>query len=496
MAVAVVEEADPFEVELRYSPEKPEPPQLAFHLLDELGVYEALYGGAAGGGKSSALLQSALRYVHVPGYSALLLRRTYPDLALPGAIMDRAKRWLIGKPGVKWSERDFRFTFDTGGRQPATLSFGYLQYANDRYRYQGAEFQFVGFDELTQFAREDYTYLSSRIRGPELNDNTPPELRAELELLAQVPLRLRAASNPGGRGHEWVKRRFIEKEPEPDDPEDTPERVAARAFIPARLDDNPHIDRERYAREQLANLTVVERARLRDGDWTADDGSKYFPAAGIDVAVELGDELERMAARGTVPPPAGGLLALGIDWGDRTHYLYGWPLEAGGLWVVRGEELEGFEPGGATKRIIAALGTVPAWPALGTVKNPLTLLSDVRYDAAGLSSQRTFNAIARRRCPGLKATKVRFGARVDAENAKGYKRETALYLKVLLERAEAGHSTRVLALSRHAADLIRQLRALRKDDKDPELWVKEDDHGPDALVALAAPIAKTNRARR
>lgn len=487
---------DPFTVRLAYSPHKPEPPQRAFLKLDELGVLEALYGGAAGGGKTDTLLMGALRYVDVPGYAALLLRRTYPDLALPGAIMDRAKAWLIGKPGVKWSERDFRFTFGTGpGRQPATLSFGYLQYSTDRYRYGSSEFQFIGWDELTTLTEEDYRFLFSRLRRPEVPDDAPLPLRRERELLARVPLRMRAASNPGGRGHEWVKRRFIDKEVDPNDEADTPERARARIFIPARLEDNPHIDRESYRTGSLANLTAVERARLEHGDWNADDGTLYFNGDGIDAGVLIADELEHLAERGEVPPPAGGLLAKGIDWGDHTHYVIVWPLEQGGAWVVLAEELVGLEPGDATRRMLAALGEVPAWPGLSVVREPLELVSDVRYDAAGLSSQRTYNAIARRRRPDLRVTKVSFGEKIDT-GKRGYKRETATYMKLLIERAAAGHRTRILAISRGCTELLRQLRAARKDPKDPELYEDRDDHGPDALIAALAPIAKRNRGRR
>jgi len=129
-----------------YCPHDPTPKQAEFLALDCL---EALYGGAAGGGKTDALLMAALQHVHVPGYAALLLRRTYADLALPGAIMDRAKSWLRPK-GIHWDEKNKRFTFPSG----ATLTFGYLDTEQDRYRYQGAELQFIGFDELTQFPEQ------------------------------------------------------------------------------------------------------------------------------------------------------------------------------------------------------------------------------------------------------------------------------------------------------------------------------------------------------
>lgn len=504
MAVAETS-SDPLAVRLLYSPHVPEPPQHAFLLLDELEVEEALYGGAAGGGKSDCLLMAALRYVDVPGYAALLLRRTYPDLALPGAIMSRAKEWLIGKQGVSWSERDFRFTFDTGGALPATLSFGYLASRNDKYRYQSAEFQFIGFDELTQFEEEDYTYLFSRLRRPDIPDDAPSAVKRERELLAHVPLRMRVASNPGGRGHVWARRRFIEKLPSETDETDTQERADARVFIPAKLEDNPHVDAESY-RRQLANLSRVERKRLEDGDWWADDGTLYFNGNDLDAVFALGDELEDLARRGELPPPHGDMLDLGLDFGDKTHGLLGYPLEAGGLWVIAGDELEGYEPGDATDALLGPpdavgrddvtfglLAKVPVWPGRPRVRDPLRLVRAAKYDAAGLQSMRTFIKRARLRHRRLVAEKVTFG---------NYKREVALYLRHLAERAGEGHRTRVLAVSRRAApDLARELVGLRKDAKadgtirDGELWAKEDDHGPDALVALAARIAVNNRHR-
>jgi len=215
-----------------WSPHEPSERQRAFLDLD---CTEALYGGAAGGGKTDALLMAALQYVNVPGYAAILFRRTYQDLALPGAIMDRANEWLRGS-GAKWSEADHRWTFPSG----ATVSFGYLQTDTDRYRYQGAEVQFVGFDELTQFSEVQYRYLFSRLR----------RLAG-----SSVPIRMRAASNPGGIGHEWVKQRFVN-----DHDDDN------RLFVPARLIDNPHLDYDEYL-GSLNQLDAVTRAQLLEGNW-------------------------------------------------------------------------------------------------------------------------------------------------------------------------------------------------------------------------------------
>lgn len=219
-----------------FVPALPTEKQAAFLLLD---AREALYGGAAGGGKSQALLMAALQFVDVPGYSALLLRRTLRDLALPGALLDRAREWLTGTPAT-WNENQKTWTFPSG----ATLAFGYLDRPADRFRYQSSEFQFIGFDELTQFGETEYTYLFSRLRR--LSGH-------------RVPLRMRAASNPGGIGHDWVKRRFLLEG-----------RSHGRIFIPARIDDNPHLDREAYI-ESLESLEPLVREQLLRGDWDAED---------------------------------------------------------------------------------------------------------------------------------------------------------------------------------------------------------------------------------
>ncbi|HOL44757.1 MAG TPA: phage terminase large subunit [Methanothrix sp.] len=207
---------------------------------------EALYGGAAGGGKSDCLLMAALQYVMVPGYRALLLRRTYSDLNLPGALMDRAREWLVNT-SAKWSETDKTWTFPSG----ATLTFGYLETENDKYRYQSAEFQFIGMDELTQFPEDRYRYMFSRLR--KLKD-------------FPVPVRMRAATNPGGIGNDWVLRKF---------PINTPPMEGGPIFIPARLFDNPYLDQEGYV-TALEQLDHVTREQLLNGRWDVSVSGEVF----------------------------------------------------------------------------------------------------------------------------------------------------------------------------------------------------------------------------
>lgn len=479
MAVATDPAADPFAVRIPYCPHSPEIPQHAFLLLDDLGVLEALYGGAAGGGKSDALLMGALRYVEVPGYAALLLRRTYPELSQADGLMARAEEWLAGTD-ARWKDTEHTWVFPSGAR----LQFGYLASRNDRLRYQGGAYQFIGFDELTQFRELDYRYLLSRLRRPSgLGTGAP---------LARVPLRMRAATNPGGPGHEWAKRRFIDRLPDPDDPADTPEAAEARIFIPAKLEDNPHLDQEAY-RRSLAGLPRVERAQLLAGDWDVDTGDRVYPTDAVKACLELGEEYAAKAARGELPPPADAL-TFGIDFGEWTHGLLGYPLERGGLFVVAGEELEGSELATSTSAILSLVDDLPEWRGRRRVRDPLALISAAYYDpgSAGAQSIRTFARIARQRHPTLRTVAVPFGT---------YKREVIDYLRWLAELTEdvldgkrPAATTPVLAISPKAAKLRAQLPAYRKNPETGEP-VKENDHGPDALVTLAAPIARKHRDR-
>jgi len=201
---------------------------------------EVLFGGAAGGGKTDALLMAALQLAGEPGYAALILRRSYADLALPDAVMDRSHQWLRGSP-ARWDDREKTWHFPSG----ATLSFGYLEHEADKWRYQGASFGYLGWDELTQHTESSYRYLFSRLRRP---------------AGAEWPLRVRAASNPGGIGHEWVRQRFL---------------TEGRPFIPSRLADNPHLDREAYSRA-LAELDPFTRRQLLEGDWFAQPPGTMF----------------------------------------------------------------------------------------------------------------------------------------------------------------------------------------------------------------------------
>jgi hypothetical protein len=288
----------------RWVPHSPTERQKLF--LD-LKDKEAFFGGAAGGGKSDALLMAALQYVHVPNYSALILRRSFADLSLPNAIMSRAREWLSGTK-AKWKDTEKTWVFPSG----ATLTFGYLESENDKYRYQSAEFQFVGFDEVSQFTESQYTYLFSRLRRL---------------ISVDVPLRMRSASNPGGVGARWVYARFIPEDFTPDQSRDIKvfEKfsrnedgdIVRRVFIPAMLEDNPYLDRKGYE-ESLYELDPVTKAQLLRGDWTIQARGDILGMWNENVHVITWDEFAAVFNRRSIP--LNWMLSVYQDWGTTSEH--------------------------------------------------------------------------------------------------------------------------------------------------------------------------------
>jgi len=237
-------------------------PQEKFHASS---VDEVFYGGAAGGGKTESLTVEPLRYVHVPGYTAIIFRRTYPELRQAKGIIARS-RYMYPLLGGRYNEQSFTWRFPSG----ATIQFGQLEHEDDKYDHQSAEYAYIAFDELTTFTESQYLYLLSRLRSTAIDPVTGK----------YVPKKLRAASNPGNVGHEFVKSRFIDKlkpyeikyfkrvddvdiEADKDDPD-----ALSRQFIPATLYDNLILmaaDPQYEAR--LKSLSLIDRERLLSGNW-------------------------------------------------------------------------------------------------------------------------------------------------------------------------------------------------------------------------------------
>jgi len=240
---------------------KPQPRQEAFMRRNE---YECLYGGAAGGGKSDALLVEALRQVHIPHYRGIIFRKTYPMLT---DLIDRSlELYKVAYPGARYNGSSHCWTFPSG----AKIYFGNMQHSQDRTNYQGKHYDFIAFDELTQFTWDEYSYMMSR--------NRPNG--------AGTRVYLRASANPGGIGHGWVKERFISAA-EPMTPITESYEVASptgetlkfegkRIFVPASVFDNQRLlenDSQYIAR--LAALPEADRKALLYGSWDSFSGQVF-----------------------------------------------------------------------------------------------------------------------------------------------------------------------------------------------------------------------------
>jgi len=245
----------------KWIPLEPTEKQYTF-LCDRINaIREVLFGGSAGPGKSFALLMAAAQYVDVPGYDALIIRKDRQRLSQPNGLMPVSQEWWRGT-AAKWVDDDHKWIFPSG----ATISFGFLESEADKYRYQSGAYQFIGFDELTEFKESQYRYLFSRLRGP---------------VTLNVPWRMRSCSNPGGLGHDWVNARFM------GDPTST------RIYLPAKLSDNPHIDPAEYIKS-LDELDPVTRRQLLDGDWTARPPGGYFRRDWFDVVDAVPAKCQRV----------------------------------------------------------------------------------------------------------------------------------------------------------------------------------------------------------
>lgn len=302
---------------------RPQPKQKIFMERPE---FECLYGGAAGGGKSDALVAEALRQVHIPHYKGLILRRTFPQLS---ELID--KSLLLYKrvvPGAEYNTTAHTWTFPSG----AKIVFGSMQHKKDRLNYQGKAYDFVGFDELTHFDYDEYTYLYSRCRP-----NGPG-----------TRVYIRSTTNPGGQGHSWVKSRFITAAP-PLTP--IPEEVTVqgpdgpititrkRIFVPATVFDNQellHNDPNYIA--TLGMMPEAERKALLYGDWDSFSGQVFSewrnnPSGAITQQWTHVIEPFRIPETWTI--------YRGFDWGYSKPFSVGWYAVAPSGRMYRFKELYG-----------------------------------------------------------------------------------------------------------------------------------------------------------
>ena len=243
-------------------------PQTSFLAATE---QEVLYGGAAGGGKSYSLIADPVRYFNNPNARMLIVRRSTEELRELISVSKQLYPRAI--PGIKFMERDKTWVAPSG----ATLWMSYLDRDDDVMRYQGQAFNWIGFDELTQWPSSyAWSYMRSRLRTTRASG---------------LPLYMRATSNPGGPGHSWVKRTFID----PNNPNDafwaTDEEgeticwpsghsragdpLFKRKFIPATLFDNPYLSDDGMYEANLLSLPEHQRRQLLEGDWDINEGAAF-----------------------------------------------------------------------------------------------------------------------------------------------------------------------------------------------------------------------------
>jgi hypothetical protein len=275
---------------------------------------EILYGGAAGAGKSHLLRILALTVCfNVPGAQVYLFRRTYPDLwqnhmtgnmGFPALLAP----WIeMGVCAINWGKNQIRF------RNGATIHLSHCQHEKDVFGFQGAEIHLLLFDELTHFTASIYRFLRSRVRVTNLD---VPARWSHL-----VP-RIVAGSNPGGRGHDWVKAAFISPAP-PGEIWRTPDTEGGmdRQFIAARLADNPTLalsDPDYVKRLYgLGSPELVEA--MLDGNWDIVSGGA------------LSDlwRRERHVIKPFLIPPSW-RISRALDWGSSTPFSVGWWAESDG----------------------------------------------------------------------------------------------------------------------------------------------------------------------
>ena len=216
----------------------------------EAGEFEVLFGGAAGGGKSYAQVIDALVFaLKWSGSRQLVLRRTRPELE---RTLVRAALSIYPRELYEYGKAEHIGRFTNG----SVVEFGYCDDENDVYRYQSAEYDVIRFDELTHFTEHMYLYLMSRVRGAN-----------------GFPKQMKSTTNPGGLGHDWVKRRFVDTAPA-----DTVFRAqtGTRIFLPSLVSDNVFLTKADpdYVK-RLRDLPDAERRALLDGDWNLLEG-RYF----------------------------------------------------------------------------------------------------------------------------------------------------------------------------------------------------------------------------
>lgn len=434
----------------------------------ESSVREVLYGGAGGGGKTWALLMEPLAQLRVEddrwrkreiarstGH-AIHFRREMPRLL---QTIDRARTlYRQVDPGATYSENTHIWTFPCGYK----IQFAHMETEKDRLNYGGQEFTCILFDELTEFSEEQYLFLCSRLRSSD------PVLRSMLSV--------RSATNPIGTGLHWVRKRFVEPAP----PETVVREIVRlrdgsshnldRLFIPARLQDNPHLSTGEYEAELLGKPAHIREAIL-EGNWWIVPGAyfanHFVPSIHVCEPFEL---------------PTHWPIIRGCDWGSRAPAccLWGAIDNDNNIWIVDEEYGPGVN-GVKFGRRILELEERRGW---------LTSVGHSRYpgyiDAGAFSDSGAMG-------PSPGEAMVNMGLTwwpADKSRKAGWSE----IIQRLEMRGGAGGRTPGLIIFDRCKNLIRTLPALKADENDmDDVDTKQEDHAADALryLCMSRPLGIT-----
>tara|TARA_R110000787_G_scaffold195034_1_gene306410 strand:+ start:260 stop:1969 length:1710 start_codon:yes stop_codon:yes gene_type:complete len=420
-------------------------PQTDFLASPERDVF---YGGAAGGGKSYALLADLLRYCDNPNHRALIIRRTLDELT---ELVDKSKQlYPRAFPGATFRESKAMWQFPSG----ATAWFSYLDKDKDVTRYQGQAFTWIGIDEITHYPTPFvWEYLRSRLR------TTDPEINSYM----------RCTGNPGGVGGWWVKKMYIDPAPAnapfaatdvdtgnallwPDTATNgkAGQPLFLRKFIPARLTDNPYLAETGEYEAMLRSLPEVERRRLLEGDWDVAEGAA-FPEFSRNVHVVDASQMQipagwlrvRAADYGYAAPSC--VLWGAIDWDDT-------------LWIYREFYGSGQNAEQLAHTITALEGNDP--------NMYYSVLDASCWNKTGSG-------------PSIAETLIRCGARFTPSDRNRMAGKMELHRRLQIDPISNLPRIKVLSTCTH---LIRTLSGIPLSKTNPEdVDTKADDHAYDAL---------------
>lgn len=401
------------------------------------GETDVLYGGAAGGGKSYAMLVDPLRYAHRGSHRALIIRRSMPELR---ELIDKSRE-LYPKafPGCRYREVEKLWNFPSG----AKIEFGFLERDADVYRYQGQAYSWIGFDEITHLPTEfAWNYLASRLRTTDSNI---------------VPY-MRCTANPGGVGASWVKKRYID--PVPPNESFLGEDGLTRKFIPARLQDNPYLATDGRYEIMLKALPPTQRKQLLEGNWDVSEGAAF---------VEFSPVLH------VIPP-----FEIPINWERVKGIDYGYASESACVWGA-------IDPEDGTLVIYRELYRKGL---LGTELAEMLTSMEVEdpFSVQGVLDTACWNRTGTTG-PTVGETLLRAGhklRRADKNRVQG-KIQVHEYLKV----TQSGRPR--LQIFNTCPHLIRELQSIPLDKNNPEdVNTNAPDHAYDALRYLIMSRPKIN----